>query len=87
VPHERRTPTPRGEHHPAPAVALSVHLCHKFLGSPGRPHLRPDLLTQQRLAEPAAPPWGRAEGAEKWHKVAVFGAFFEHPYTIGSGEV
>jgi hypothetical protein len=58
-----------------------VHLCHRVSGSPGRPHLVSDLLILQRLAEPAAAPAGRAGGPEKWHKVAVFAAFFEHPYT------
>jgi hypothetical protein len=37
---------------------------------------------RQGLADPAAAPKGRVGGAEKWHKVAVFGAFFEHPYMV-----
>ena len=64
-----------------------VHLCHGTLGRPDRPLSRPDLMTLQRLAEPAAAPEGRAGGPEKWHKVAVFRAFFEHPYSTVTGEV
>jgi hypothetical protein len=44
-------------------------------------------MTRHRLTESAAALGGRAGGAEKWHKVAVFKAFFQHPYTTGPGEV
>jgi hypothetical protein len=66
---------------PPPRWHTSVHLCHSVPGCPGRPHLGPDPMMLQRLAEPAAAPGGRVGGAEKWHRVAGFGAFFEHPYT------
>jgi hypothetical protein len=66
---------------------FSVHLCHRVLGGPSRPRLRPDLMAPQQLTEPAATPRGRARGLKKWHKVAVFGAFFEHPHTARPGEV
>jgi hypothetical protein len=60
---------------------FSVHLCHSVSGWPRRPCLRSDPMMLQRLVETDAAPAGRAGGAKKWHKVAVFGAFFEHPYT------
>jgi hypothetical protein len=41
----------------------------------------------QEFAARAAPPVGRAGRPEKWHKVAVFRTFFQHPYTGGNGEV
>jgi hypothetical protein len=43
-----------------------------------------DLMMLQRIADRAVPPGSRAERPEKWHEVAVFGAFFEHLYTGGS---
>jgi hypothetical protein len=39
-------------------------------------------MAPQGFAELAAPSRSRAGGAEKWHKVAVFGAFFQHPDTM-----
>jgi hypothetical protein len=60
---------------------IPLHLCHRALGSPSRPHIRRDLMMPQGFAELTSSPKGRAVGAEKWHKVAQFRAFFKHPYT------
>jgi hypothetical protein len=77
-----RLPLPLANNSPPARWQFSVHLCHRASGRPGRPSLRPDPVTPQRLAGPVAPPLGRAGGPEKWHKVAGSGAFFEHPYTV-----
>ena len=52
-------------------VALSVHPRHAVEGCPGRARVMSDLIILQRIAERAIPPGRRAEGPEKWQKMAV----------------
>ena len=77
---------------PPPRWHSPLHLCHSAWGSPGRPHLWPDLMTRHRLTEPAAAPERRAGAPQKWHKVAGSGTLLaQHhrnptlPEVVGVG--
>jgi hypothetical protein len=51
----------------------------------GHPHLISYALALDRFALHGPPPDRRNDRVEKWQEVAGSGAFFEHPYTGGSG--
>ena len=53
-------------------MAVSVHPRHSVRDGPAEHAVMSDLMILQRLAERAVPPGRRAEGPQKWHKVAVF---------------
>jgi hypothetical protein len=56
-------------------MAVSVYLCNSVLRWPGRPYIVSDLIVLQGVAERALPAASRAEGPDKWRKMAVFGCF------------
>jgi hypothetical protein len=66
---------------------FALHLCHGVSSMAEAHACLSHAPALKRLESPFLTARRRTGRPEKWHKVAVSGAFFEHPYAGGNGPV